>query len=153
MTKNDMSQKLALLPEGLAERNIQSWSVVVEYFGRPVDAFIAEYFPYTFEMQEVAIVFSKSEQAKLFKAEGQTYHHLIISTTDDQVKIGEPYLMVFIDRGFLTAQYGIDEESSKYHLYKRISSDNLGVGDEAMTILDPMLNLLWDETRGKKNVS
>jgi len=151
MTNDDITQKLALLPEGLAERNMQSWNEAVEYFGRPVDAFIAEYFPYTSEMQKVATVFSNSEQAKLFRAEGQTYHTLIISTTDGQVKIGEPYLMVFIDRGFLTAQYGIDEERFKYDLYKRISNNNLGVGDDVMTILQSMLNLLWNETRGKKN--
>ena len=151
MTNDDITQKLALLPGGLAERNMQSWNEAVEYFGRPVDAFIAEYFPYTSEMQKVATVFSNSEQAKLFRAEGQTYHTLIISTTDGQVKIGEPYLMVFIAGGFLTAQYGIDEERFKYDLYKRISNNNLGVGDDVMTILQSMLNLLWNETRGKKN--
>src|SRR5262245_46649282 len=115
MTNDDIAQKLALLPEGLAERNLQSWNRAVEYFGGPVNVFIAEYFPYTSEMQEVALVFLNDEQAKLFRAEVLDYDDtliidtLIISTTDGQVKIGEPDLRVFITGGFLTAQYGVEE--------------------------------------------
>ena len=152
MTNDDFAQKLALLPEGLAGRNIQSWNEAVEYFGQPVDAMIAEHFPYMLEVRHIAVAISKNKQAQLFRAEGQAYDNLDISTTNGQVKIGEPYLMVFIDRGFLTVQYGIDEERHKYKLYKRIS-DNIyfRAGNDAITFLQPMLDLLWNETRGKKN--
>ena len=159
MNNDDITQKLALLPEGLAESNVQSWNNVVEFFGGPIDVVIAEYFPYTSEMHEIAIAFSMSEQAKLFRAEGQVYNTLIISTADRQErKIGEPYLRVFIGRGFLTVRYEINEPyaaKEKSNMNIRIMGS---VEDEVMTLseenimttLQPMLNLLWDETRGKK---
>jgi len=160
MNNDDVMQKLALLPEGLAESNVQSWNNVVEFFGRPVDVVIAEYFPYISEMHEIAIAFSMSEHAKLFRAEGQVYNTLIISTADGQErKIGEPCLRVFIGRGFLTVRYEINEPyaaKEKSNMNIRIMGS---VEDEIMTLsennvmttLQPMLNLLWDETRGKKN--
>ncbi len=151
MTNDDIAQKLALLPEGLAERNIQSWNKAVEDFGA-VYEFHAEYCPGMFEMQEVAIAFVKIEQAKLFRAEQRAYNNLIISTTDGQVKIGDPYLILDCAGGVLKVQYGIDKEKYKYNVYKRISSDNyFESGEDAITFLQPMLDLLWDETRGKKN--
>ena len=63
MTNDDFVQKLALLPEGLAERNLQSWNDVNTYFVQPHDAMIYEHFPYTFEMNQVALAFLLSEQA------------------------------------------------------------------------------------------
>jgi hypothetical protein len=152
MNADDIQQRLALLPEGWAQSNLQSWNEVVKFFGGPVDVVIVEHFPYILDMYELAKAFSMSEQAKLFRAEGGSPDTLIISTTDGQVKIGEPHLMVFIDRGFLTAQYGIDEEGHKYNFIKRLS-DNIyfRTGNSAITFLQPMLDLLWNETRGKKN--
>lgn len=151
-----MAQKLALLPEWLIESNLQSWNRAVEDFGMPVYVFHAEYFPFIPEMREVVVAFSKSEQAKLFRAEehdGDITDTLIISTTDGHVKSGEPYLIIFIHGGFLTAQYGIDEDRYKYNLYKRIQDNvKFKTGNDAITFLQPMLDLLWDETRGKKNV-
>jgi hypothetical protein len=160
MAKDDITQKLALLPKGLALSNVQSWNNVVEFFGRPVDVVIAEYFPYTSGMHKIAIAFSMSEQAKLFRAEGQVYDTLIISTADGQErKIGEPCLRVFIGRGFLTVRYEINEP----YAAKEKSNVNIrvmgSVEDEVMTLseenimttLQPMLNLIWDETRGKRN--
>jgi len=159
MTNNDIAQKLALLPEDLAERNVQSWNDVINFFGRPVDVFIGEYFPYISELHEIATAFSKSEQAKLFRAEGQVYNTLIISTSDGQeLKIGEPYLRVFVGRGFLTIQYVTPytaKEKEKSNINIRIMGgveDEIMIlsADNIMTALQPMLNLLWDETRGKK---
>jgi hypothetical protein len=151
MTNDDIAQKLALLPEGLAERNIQSWKETIEFLEEPVDAMIGEHFPYSGLVGKVAKAILKSEQAKLFKAGEQAYN-LIISTTDGKVEIGEPYLIVHFGRGFLTAQYGINEEEHKYNLLKR-KEDNIHfrTGDDSITFLQPMLDLLWDETRGKKN--
>lgn len=54
MMNDYIAQKLALLPEGLAERNLQSWNEAVECFRQPVNVFQAEYFPYIFEMHEIA---------------------------------------------------------------------------------------------------
>lgn len=152
MDNNDIAQKLVLLPEGLAERNLQSWNYAIKFFEQPMDAMMAEHFPYGLEMRKVALAFSQSGQAKLFRAEGIVFENLHISTTDAPVKIGEPYLSVHFGRGFLTAQYGIDEEEHKYNLLKRME-DNVyfRTGNDAITFLQPMLDLLWDETRGKKN--
>src|SRR5688500_19601901 len=155
MNNDDITQKLALLPEWLIESNLQSWNKAVEDFGRPIYAFHAEYFPFIPQMREIVMAFSTSEQAELFRAEehyADITDTLIISTTDGHVKIGEPYLMIFIQRGVLTAQYGIDEERYKYNLYKR-SEDNVKfrTGNDAITFLQPMLDLLWEETRGKNN--
>jgi len=110
---NDIVQKLALLPEGVVERNLQSWNDANTYFVQPYDAMMYEHFPYISEVHQVVLAFLQSEQAKLFRAEGGSPNILIISTTDRQVKIGEPYLSVHYGRGFLTAQYGIYEEEHK----------------------------------------
>jgi len=82
MTNDDIAQKLALLPEGLANRNMQSWNEAVKFFEQPVDTMIAEHFPYMPQMRQIAIAFSNSKQVQLFRAEGQVYETLIISTSD-----------------------------------------------------------------------
>ena len=109
MNNQDITQKLGLLPEGLAKRNVHSWKDTVEFFERPVESMIGEHFPYSNLVGKVALAVLKSEQAKLFKAGEQAYS-LIISTADEQeLKIGEPFLNVDVDRGFLTVRYDINE--------------------------------------------
>ena len=159
MTNYAIARKLALLPEGLAERNIQSWKETVEFFERPVDAMIGEHFPYSNMLGDIATAVLKTQQAKLFRA-GERAYGLIISTADNQeLKDGEPFLNVDIARGFLTVRYDINEPytaKEKSNIHIRIMG---GIKDEVMTLsednvmtaLQPMLNLLWDETRGKKN--
>ena len=159
MTDYAIARKLALLPEGLAERNIQSWKETVEFFERPVDAMIGEHFPYSNMLGDIATAVLKTQQAKLFRA-GERAYDLIISTADNQeLKDGEPFLNVDIARGFLTVRYDINEPytaKEKSNIHIRIMG---GIKDEVMTLsegnvmttLQPMLNLLWDETRGKKN--
>ena len=159
MTDYAIARKLALLPEGLAERNIQSWKETVEFFERPVDAMIGEHFPYSNMLGDIATAVLKTQQAKLFRA-GERAYGLIISTADNQeLKDGEPFLNVDIARGFLTVRYDINEPytaKEKSNIHIRIMG---GIKDEVMTLsednvmtaLQPMLNLLWDETRGKKN--
>ena len=160
MNNQDITQKLGLLPEGLAKRNVHSWKDTVEFFERPVESMIGEHFPYSNLVGKVAMAVLKSEQAKLFKAGEQAYS-LIISTADSQeLKIGEPFLNVDVGRGFRTVRYHINEpytakERSNIHIrimgfapeeVMTLSENNI------MTVLQPMLNLLWDETRGRKNV-
>jgi hypothetical protein len=162
MTYYAIARKLALLPEGLAERNIQSWKETVEFFERPVDAMIGEHFPYSNMLGDIATAVLKTQQAKLFRAGEQAYD-LIISTADSQgLKTGEPFLNVDIGRGFLAVRYEINEPYTTPYTVKEKSNIHIrimgGVKDEVMTLsednimttLQPMLNLLWDETRGKK---
>ena len=160
MMNNIIAQKFAPLPEGLAESNLQSWKETVEFFERPVDAMIGEHFPYSGLVGKVAMAVLKSEQAKLFKAGEQAYS-LLISTADSQeLKFGEPFLNVNVARGFLTVKYEINEpytakERSNIHIrIMGFSNEEVMTlsEDNVMTTLQPMLNLLWDETRGKKNV-
>lgn len=163
MTSDDITQKLALLPEGLAERNMQSWNEAVEYLGQPVDVVVAEHFPYIFEMHKIASIVSKNKQVQLFRADVEGHGNLVISTSDEQkLKWGQPFLRVYIDGWFLTARYVINEPYPDLAKEKlKISIKIMGnAGDEVMalsadyimTALQPMLNLLWDETRGKKKV-
>jgi len=163
MTNDAITKKLALLPEGLAESNLQSWKETVEFFERPVDAMIGEHFPYSNMLGGIATAVLKTQQAKIFRA-GERAYTLIISTADSQgLKTGEPFLYVDADRGFLTVRYDMNERYTAPYTVKEKSNIHIrimgGVEDEIMTLsadnimtaLQPMLNLLWDETRGKKN--
>ena len=163
MTNYALARKLALLPEGLAESNVQSWKETVEFFERPVDAMIGEHFPNTGYLCDIAKAILQSQQAKLFRA-GEKAYDLIISTADQrELKIGEPFLHLDADRGFLTVRYDTNEPDTVPYTVKEKSNIHIrimgSVDDEVMTLsednvmtaLQPMLNLLWDETRGKKN--
>jgi len=152
MNPDDIAQKLALLPEGVAESNMKSWRKAVTYYEKGLDNWEYEYNQYFDDVGKVAKVFSMNEQAKLFRAVVLA-HTLLISTADEpDLRSGEPHVRVFFTGGFLTAQYGIDEERDKYKLYKRIS-DNIyfRTGNDAIAFLQPMLDLLWNQTQGKKN--
>jgi len=151
MTDEDIAKKLVLLPEGLAERNLQSWNDTVAYYEKGLDNWEYEYNPYFDYVGEVAKVFSMSEQAKLFRAV-VIAHSLFISTADEpDLKSGEPFVNVFFTGGFLTAQYHI-YDPARVKILKRISDNReLRTRNDAITFLQPMLDLLWNEPRGKKN--
>ena len=163
MANNDIAQKLALLPEVLAERNIKSWNDMVKLCEKPVDAMIAEHFSHPGNLYPIVYAFSMDQQAKLFRA-GEKAYSLIISTSESQeLKSGEPFLNVDIVGGFLTVRYAINEpDTVPYATTERsnikIKVVDFGEGEKMnlsqyniMTALQPMLNLLWDETRGKNN--
>ena len=149
MNNENITQKLALLPEGLAESNLQSWNKIVKFFGS-TEVVMGEYFPQLFGIYELVVIFSISEQAKLFRADESVYD-LIISTTERHgLKSGEPLVRVFY-RGGLMAQYEINgpvtnDKNLNVHERKSCSLE-----DDVMTNLQPMLNRLLNETRGKKN--
>ena len=150
MINDDVAQKLALLPEGAAERNIQSWRDAVEYF--VVDNFVATVvIDSIINMGEVTLLLSKNEQAKLFRAEGKWDYNLIISTADGQeIKTGEPFLRIYIGVGGLWARYELNGSITDKDLDVRDRKLG-GLEGDVMSILQPMLDLLWNETRGKKN--
>ncbi len=74
MTNDDIAQKLALLPEGLDEENIQSWQHVVHHY-----EWISSSNPRHLPMLNIVQTLFKSEQIKLFQA-GISLFTLIIST-------------------------------------------------------------------------
>lgn len=149
MTNVDIAQKLALLPEGLVEKNLQSWKEMAEYFRRiPVSE--GEDSPQLFGINEILGIFLMSEQAKLFKA-GKALYDLIISTADGQEpQKGELFLRIYYAGG-LMARYEINSSKKDKNLIAH-ERKSCSLEGDVMTNLQPMLNLLWNETRGKKNV-
>ena len=73
MTKDDVAQKLVLLPEGMVERNLASWEKQVEFFRSFADSSLFELLPESFigsaqkKIFELVRELSMSEHAKLFR--------------------------------------------------------------------------------------
>lgn len=156
MNVDGIQQRLALVPQGLRESNIESWKKMVEFFEGYADMeiSISELLPkfghgYS-KIYELVREFSINEQAKLFRA-GQSVYDLLISTTDRHgLKSGEPFVRVFLRGEALFIQYEIggpitdDNENPNVQERKSCNSE-----DDLMPILQPMLDRLWNETREK----
>jgi len=137
MTDNDIAQKLALLPEGLAEENILSWQHVERLFGLFARSENSPYKPLHALIQTIC----KSEQAKLFRA-GVSVTVLMISTKE---KHG-------LEKGDVHIFLGLKDDNTLYIGYSTNTDDLFECkNDDILPILQPLLNRLWNETRGKKN--
>ena len=113
MTKDDVAQKLVLLPEGMVERNLASWEKQVEFFRSFADSSLFELLPESFigsaqkKIFELVRELSMSEHAKLFRA-GQSVYDLMISTADRHgLKAGEHFVRVSFERKSIVIQYEI----------------------------------------------
>jgi hypothetical protein len=158
MINNDIAQKLALLPEGITERNLQSWEPVVLHYKELAEHPFGEILPNNFQdkafpaIYELVKDFSNMEQAKLFQG-GTSVHDLLISTADEHgLSVGD--LLVSVTLG------ATNKIIIKYEIASPITLDEnpnvikrayCEADDNLMLELQPMLDLLWDETRGKKN--
>lgn len=158
MTSDDITRKLALLPEGIAESNLQSWENVVSFYKSQIDYPIGNILPNNFYDKALLVIydlvrdFSKTRQAKLFRA-GQSVNDLLISTANKhELMVGDLFIRTTFDESHIIIQYEvgspitIDEDPT---IIKGISGD---LSDNLMLALQPLLNLLWNETRGKKNI-
>ena len=140
MTNGDIAQKLALLPEGLAEENTYSWDHVLRLFELHASYKGGErYEPFV----EFIRTMYKSDQAKLFRA-GVSVAVLMISTKEKHgLEKGDAH--IFIGSRIETVEIG----------YFTATADEADVinckNDEIMSTIQPLLNRLWNETRGKKN--
>lgn len=158
MTKDDITQKLALLPGGVTEGNLHSWEDVALFYKGFIDNPLGDTLPDNFYDKVFPVLyklvndFSKTEQAKLYRA-GQSVYDLMISTADKHgLKSGEPFVRIFFRGEVLIIQYEINGPitgDENLNVYERKSCR---LENDLMSILQPMLNRLWDETRGKKNV-
>jgi hypothetical protein len=137
MNVGDIQQKLALLPDGLAEENVLSWQHVAKLFG----AFTRyEESPYN-PLYDLIQAICKSEQAKLFRA-GMSAPALMISTKE---KHG-------LEKGDAFIWLGLKDNNNLYIGYSA-NTDEVFVckNDDVLSMLLPLLDRLWNETRGKKN--
>ena len=157
MTNHDIAQKLALLPKGIAERNLQSWEPVVLHYKEWTEHPFGDILPNNFYDKAFPAIyklvkdFSNTEQAKLFRG-GTAVYDLLISTVDEHgLKIGDRFVSVTFNASNIIIKYEIAgpitlEENP--NVIKRVYCE---VDDNLMLALQPLLDLLWDETRGNKN--
>jgi len=141
MTNDDIAQKLALLPEGLAEENIYSWKHVLKLF----ELFASHEGGYRYKpFVELIQTMHESEQAKLFRA-GMSVTVLMISTKEEHgLHIEDAYIYALIkDNNLIEVGY-YPANSKKAETYDCNK-------DELITRLQLFLDRLWNETRGKKN--
>jgi hypothetical protein len=141
MTNDDITQKLSLLPEGLAEENLRTWQHIVrlfEFYTSPDGG--SQLKP----VLDLVKVLSTSSQAKLFRA-GASLYFLMISTNEKHgLEQGDAYIGVSLENDDSFDVYyfaATAQEAETFHSNK----------DEIMPTLQPLLNRLWTETRGKKN--
>ena len=140
MSDNPIIQKLALLPEGLIEKNIESWKVVLNrYQGFAEKQYQEWILPVFYIVQKLAV----SEYAKLYRA-GTSLYSLMISTVEKHgLKEEDPFICVHIERNIKPRVY-----------YRRgpsvIDGPECNSVDEFVDALLPLLDRLWDETRGQK---
>ena len=157
-TPNDnINQKLALLPEGIAESNLLSWEEIVSFYKGFVENPMDDILPGNFydkvfyKLFNLVKDFSETEQAKLFRA-GQSVYDLMISTADKRgLNYGEYFVRVAFAKEIILIQYETagpisDDENPNIH-----EGYSCNLNDDLIPVLHPLLNRLWDDTRGRKN--
>ena len=141
MTKDDVAQKLALLPNGLVEENIQSWLHVVNvcefYFSHGRDT---SWHVLTDLIQKL----SESEQTKLFRG-GLSLNIMMVSTKEETgLGKGDAYFYIYVKDDNVTevGYRAVDTQEAEIFECKN---------NELFIKIKPLLDRLWNETRGKKN--
>jgi len=157
MTNDDIAQKLALLPEGIAEKNLGSWEPVVTHYKEFAEHPFGDILPNNFYDKAYPAIyklvkdFSNTEQAKLFRG-GTAVYDLFISTVDEHgLKIGDRFVSVTFSASNIIIKYEIAGPITLEENPNVIKRVNCGADENLMLKLQPFLNLLWAETRGKKN--
>ena len=139
MNVDDIQQKLALLPEGLEEKNIESWENVLRFYK------MATSFPsnsWLTPMVDMIQTVIDSGQHKLFRAGLQLYTLIISVKEDHGLDKGDHHIRVDIDdQNSIEVWYGTNSYDSE-----KLTFD----GNKIVVKLQPFLNKLWNETRGKK---
>ena len=157
MTNDDIAQKLALLPEEIAERNLQSWEPVVLHYKELAEHPFGDILPNNFQDKAFPAIyklvkdFSNTEQAKLFRG-GTSVHDLLISTADEHgLRVGDRLVSVtlgaankIIIKFEIASPITLEENPN---VIKRVYCE---ADDNLMLELQLFLNMLWNETRGKK---
>ena len=139
MTNDDIAQKLALLPEGLDEENLQTWQRAIRYYQEKVLDYPGSRFKYLLDLVENI---SKSEDAKLFRAYPDLWMLILSTTTKEERNYGDFFIVV-----------GLTNENIAQIVCCRPTGIVESVdckSNETFLILQPFLDRLWNETRGKK---
>ncbi len=144
MDANDTPQRLARLPESVAEENLRTWQLALEMYQRLCSTPV--YSQVLTPMFEWVKKFSRSEQAKLFRA-GVPGLHLTISTKEKHgLEPGDSAIDIDIEderpEMLVISYLGGDSEKPE-----KLTCKN----DEIQQTLQPLLDRLWNETRGKEN--
>jgi len=157
MTKDDLAQRLALLPEGMAESNLESWKKHVQFFKSFAESSLFNLLPDSsigiaqIKIYELVKELSMNEQAKLFRA-GQSVYDLMISTADRHgLRAGEHFVRVSFERGSIVIQYEIAGPLTDGVNLNISERTYCSLEDNLMPKLQPFLDRLWNETRGKES--
>jgi len=138
---DDLAQKLALLPEDLAEENLQTWQRSIRYYQEKSSDYSGSKFQYLLDLVENI---SKSEEAKLFRVYPDLWMLILSTTTKEDKDYGEFFIVV-----------GVKDDDTTHigcYRYKESVESVICKSNEILPTLQPLLDRLWNETRGKKNV-
>jgi len=153
MNKDDIQQRLSLLPDGLAEENLQTWQYAIQYYQQAVEDFpeviqhqpeaISDY-PIYKHLLDLVQTISKSGQEKLFRVNPSLSMLIISVTTAMEKDYGDLFIVVDVRADNLpyVAYSGRDEVIEFFECQI----------NEIMPTLLRLLDRLWNETRGKNNV-
>ena len=140
MTNDDITQKLALLPEGLEEKNIKSWENVLRFYKMATSYPSNSWLVPMVDMIQTVI---DSGQNKLFRAGLQLYTLIISVKEEHRLEMGDHHIRVDIDNNkSLTMWCGTNSNDSETLTFDC---------NQIVVELEPFLNKLWNETRGKKS--
>ena len=104
MTKDDIAQKLALLPEGLAEKNVRTWQTCMRNYERRAQGIGQLRYKYLLSLVQDILGL---EDAKLFNSFPDLWM-LIISTRlslDESLGNGIPFIVVGVKKVSTTIGY------------------------------------------------
>lgn len=156
MTNDDIAQKLALLPDGIADKNLRSWEPVVLHYKEFAEHPFGDILPNNFYDKAFPAIyklvkdFSNTEQAKLFR-DGTAVYDLFISTLDEHgLKVGDRFVSVTFNASNIIIKYEIASPITLEENPNVIKRVNCRAEDNLILELQPFLDILWDETRGKK---
>ncbi|MFN8414142.1 MAG: hypothetical protein U0Z26_17310 [Anaerolineales bacterium] len=140
MTEDEINKNIALLSESLTQENAQSWQHITKLFELYASG-NSQYKP----LLDLVKALANSTQSKLFRA-GASVTLLMISTKEKNgLEKGDPYIYIGLrdedlaDIGYYTATANESEEFKCKN-------------DEILPVIQPFLDRLWNETRGKKTV-
>lgn len=138
MTDDEISRNIALLPESLIQENTQSWQQIVKLF--ELYASSPRYRPFL----DLVKTLSGSMQSKLFRAKASTMLLMISTKEENRLDYGDPYVyIVVLDENTAEVGYCWDTTESKSFICK---------DDELLPVILPLLDTLWNETRGNADV-
>lgn len=134
-----LANKLSKLPEGLAEKNVESWNKVVVFFQ---EFALKEDWKFLESMRKLVQGFAKSEQAQLFRA-GQSIYHLLISTAEKHgLEANEPFVWVQLEKNQSWLIHYCEGR-----LNAPVESQTCDSDDKVADSLQPFLDKLWLATR------